>query len=543
VLPFQNLSAEASNAYFAGGLHDELLTQLSKVAALRVISRTSVMGYEGTGKPLTQIGDELKVGTIVEGSVQVVGGRLRVHAQLIDAATDNHLWADTYDRTLDDAFGIQSDLAQQIVAAVGAALSSEEREMLTAAPAANPEAYRLYLQGQECSRRPGYLRRDFELAQRLYERSLTVEPDFALAHAALSRIHGEMAWFRYDPSELRFTAQRSEAELALKLAPDLPEVRYALGLVYYYRRDWGRALPEFVAASRGLPNDAELLSRVAFTHRRLGNWNEVFAGYERSVVLSPRDANLPFDLAGQTYEFVRRYADAARFYDRALELQPDLHVARLFKGWLALRSAGRVAALRAVVEQTRDDAAVGEFGTLASQRAALLLFERDAGRLLQLPDVVGQSVFDGQDFYLPAALYAAWAHRLRGDRDAAREAFTSALARLDGVEPALRDDWRVRASRGLALAGLGRRQAATAEAAWLEACEAYRVDAFQGRLVAEERARVLAQAGDAPEAVKELEGLLAGPSLLTVHTLRLDPRWDPIRNHPRFQALLKKHGS
>jgi hypothetical protein len=173
----------------------------------------------------------------------------------------------------------------------------------------------------------------------------------------------------------------------------------------------------------------------------------------------------------------------------------------------------------------------------------LLLVERDATALLQIPEVGRNTVFDGQDFYLPGSLYAAWAHQLRGDREAARAAFTSALEGLDGAIKELPEDWRVHAARGLTLAGLGSQADARREAQWLKRCEVYRLDAFQGRLVAEERARVLAQAGDATNALDEIEKLLAGPSLLTAHTLRLDPRWDPIRNHPRFQALLKQYGS
>ena len=184
VLPFQNLSAEATHAYFAGGLHDELLTQLAKVAALRVISRTSVMGYQGTSKPLKVIADELGVGSLVEGSVHVVGERLRVNVQLIDAATDEPLWAERYDRTLDDAFAIQSEVAQEIVRAVGAALSTAEQGRMTAAPTADAEAYRLYLQGCDYYARPGISRRDRESAQHLYEQALALDPNFALAHAA-----------------------------------------------------------------------------------------------------------------------------------------------------------------------------------------------------------------------------------------------------------------------------------------------------------------------------------------------------------------------
>src|SRR5262249_25328633 len=203
VLPFENLTNEGPHEYFPRGLHEELLTQLSKVSALKVISRTSVMGYQGTTKPIKSIASELGVGSVVEGSVQVEGERLRVTVQLIDGTTDDHLWAEHYDRRLNDAFAIQSEVAQAIVAAVGAALSPAELGQITAAPTANAEAYQLYLQGLVYDTRPGILRSNLESAQQLYERALALDPNFALAHAALSVVHGRLYWLRYDPSPSR----------------------------------------------------------------------------------------------------------------------------------------------------------------------------------------------------------------------------------------------------------------------------------------------------------------------------------------------------
>ncbi len=544
VLPFQNLSAEGPHAYFAGGLHDELLTQLAKVAALKVISRTSVMGYQGSPKPLKAIATELGVGSVVEGSVQVVGGRLRVTVQLIDAATDEHLWAERYDRTLEDAFAIQSEVAQQIVAAVGAVLTHAEQGRLTAAPTPNAEAYRLYLQGREYWNRPGYLRQNFETAQQLFERALVLDPNFALAHAALSQVHGGMYWWRYDPSAARAARQREGAEAALRLAPDLPQAHTAIGLAYYRgRRDYRRALDEFATALKGLPNDAELWGLIGYIHRRLGNWNDVSAALEKAVQLNPRDASLYFDLGGQTYQAMHRYADAVSAYDRALSLAPDLHGAAIRRGSTYVLWQGQFDSLRAVLSRTPRDTELGPLGDVAAQRAVLRLWERNADGLLQMIQVAHTNVFDGIDFFLPGALYTAWAHQLRGDQAAARASFDSARLRLDSALKELPDDWRVHAARGLALAGLGRRDEALREARWLQQSVVYREDAYKGPLVAEERARILAQAGDAEAALDEIERLLAGPSWLSVHTLRLDPRWDPIRNHPRFKALLAKYGS
>jgi len=292
VLPFENLSGEGPNAYFAGGLHDELITQLTKVAALKPISRTSVMEYATRTKPLREIADELSVGTIIEGSVQVVGERLRVNVQLIDAATDQHLWAERYDRTLDDAFAVQSEIAQRIVAAVGATLGGTERTALAAAPTANAEAYRLYLQGQEYYRRPGNLQRNWETAQDFYEQAVALDSTFALAHAALSQVHGRMSLYRYDPSPARLARQREEAESALRLAPDLPEAHLAMGLVHHVgRQDWQAALKEFRIALAGLPNDAEVWERIGYTQRRLGNWDEAGAAFDGVVALDPRNGD------------------------------------------------------------------------------------------------------------------------------------------------------------------------------------------------------------------------------------------------------------
>ena len=543
VLPFQNLSPDGPHAYFAGGLHDELLTQLAKVAALKVISRTSVMGYAGTNlPPLRQIASELGVGSVVEGTVQVVGDRLRVHVQLIDAETDEHLWADSYDRTLDGAFAIQSDVAQRVVAAVGATLAGAEQLSLAEAPTANAEAYRLYLQGREYFRRPGFLRQNWEIAQQLYERALALDSGFTLAHAALSRVHGLMWLVRYDPAPERLARQREEAETALRLAPDLPQAHIAMGQVHYIGRgDWQAALEEYGIALQALPNDGGLWGLVGYARRRLGNWDEVDAAFEKSAQLDPRNANLFYDIGGITYQLTRRYADAIGAFNRALTLAPDLHAAAVFKGLVYLNWKGELDTLRAVLEQLPSDAALGGLGTAREQRVVLLLRERNPDSLLALLGSARDAVFEGYAFFLPTSLYAAWAHELRGDDVAAHAAFDSTRVLLDSVLAVLPDDWRVHAARGLALAGLGRRQEALREARWLERSVVYREDAFDSRYVAEERARILVQAGEVAAALDEIEQLLAGPGFLSVHRLRLDPRWDPIREHPRFQALLAKY--
>jgi serine/threonine-protein kinase len=466
-----------------------------------------------------------------------------VNVQLIDAATDAHLWAERYDRTLDDAFAIQSDIAQQIVAAVGGALNRTERRGLSVAPTANAEAYRLYLQGREYNVRPGYLRQNLEVAQRLYERALALDPGFALAHAVLSEVHGYMYWWRYDSSPARAALQREEAETALRLAPDLPQAHLAMGLVHYYgRRDYRRALDEFAIALEGLPNDAETWSYIGAVHRRLGNWKEAIATFEKAIRLDPRDANLFYNSGGMAYFIVHRYPEAVRAFDQALRLAPDLYVAAVRKGRAYFLWQGQLDTLYAALSRVPWDADLGTLGTRAAEHVELLYWERRADSLLQFLRTTRVAVFEGQIFFLPVSLYAGWAHNLRGDHPAAHAAFASARVLLDSVIRELPEDWRVHAAYGLTLAGLGRRDEALREAGWLQESVVYKEDAVWGSILAEYRARILAQAGEAKGALDEIERLLAEPSHFSIHKLQLDPLWDSLRQQPRFKALIIKYG-
>jgi TolB-like protein/DNA-binding SARP family transcriptional activator/Tfp pilus assembly protein PilF len=536
VLPFQNLSIDPSHAYFAAGLHDELLTQLSKVAGLKVTSRQSVMGYAGTHTALKRIASELEVGSVVEASVQVVGNRLRVTVQLIDASTDAHLWSEHYDRTLDDALSIESEVARQIVAAVGAALSDAETRALAAARATDPEAYLLYLQGRIYhTRRFALSPPDLDIAQHFYERALRLDSSFALAHAALSELHGLEYITRYDRSPSRAVHQREEAAAALRLAPDLPEAHRAMGSWHYHARgDYARALAELRIAVAGLPNDVEVWARLGQVTRRKGDWNESVRAHEKTTVLDPRNAGL-FKELGVTYTWVRRYPNAVAAYDRALTLAPDMQVFRLFKAMVYAHWQGQLDTLRAVLRSSPWSPTSDNWTLTALD---LLYWDRKADSMVQVSKTAHAGVFEEQNHFLPASLYAGWAHQLRGDRQAARRAFASARVFADSAIAQHADDERIHAARGLALAGLGDRAEALREARWLQQSRFYREDKFQGGVAVEARARILAQLGDADAAIDELESLLARPSLFSVHMLRLDPGWDRIRAHPRFKALL-----
>jgi len=538
VLPFQNLSGNPEHAYFAGGLHDELLTQLSKVAALRVISRTSVMRYAGGTTPLREIARELKVGSVVEGSIQVAGGRLRVNVQLIDAATDGHLWADRYDRTLDDAFAIQSDVAQHIVTAVGAALSSAESRGMTDSPTASAEAYRLYLQGREYFTRPSRLRQDYETAEQLYKRAIELDSGFALAHVALAEVNGLMYLLRYDPSPERRIRHIEESEIAIRLEPDLPKAHEAMGTAYALGRgDLSRALAWYLRAARGLPNDARLWQRIGFANRVLGNWEDALAGFAKSTELDPYDADLYFH-RGITELLARRFDEAIRSQERALSLAPDLHAAAIIRGWAYAHGRGQLDTLRSVLGRLPEGIGLGPLGDIAAQRATLHLWERNPSGLLAALGTAQGPVFESELTYRPVALYTGWAHQLRGDPAGARAAFDSARVLLDARLAQVPDDWQAAAARGLALAGMKQREPALADIRRLER-RAKNPGGYIDVRLSEDRAMILAQLGESGAALDEIERLLQTPSMLSVSALRFDPIWDPIREHPRFRALVR----
>src|SRR2546423_1872925 len=541
VLPFRNLSVDSSNAYLAEALNAEIVTQLSRVSDLAVRSRTSVREYASVQKPIRDIARELGVGTLLEGDAQISKGHVRLNVRLVDARTGQTIWAQRYDGTPDDAFVMQSDIAQRVVTTVGASLTGSERAAIREPPSANAEAYLLYLQGVAYVSRPGYLRQNWRIAQNLYEAALERDSTFAVAHAALSELHGLMYWERYDPTAGRLTQQREHALKALQLAPESPQSHVAMGLTYYWgQRNYHAALDELTIALRGLPNDGRVWELIGFVQRRLGKWDDALASYERAIRLDPRNANLYWNLGALTYQTMHRYGEAIEASRHALSLAPDLPNVAIRTGWAYVAWLGQLDTLRSALARIPNETPLGELGTGAAQRVLLLLWERQPDSLLALVETVHAPVFDGQEFFIPTTLYAGWAHQMRSDSGAAYFAFETARAFLDSVMRTAPDDYRVHMARGLALAGLRRKPEALREAEWLRASVVYRDDGNAGRYLAENRARILAQVGDFDGALDELERLLVVPSSLSANMLRLDPLLDPLRGLQRFKRLVAR---
>jgi TolB-like protein/Flp pilus assembly protein TadD len=542
VLPFRNLSEDTSYAYVARGLHDELLTQLAKVSSLRVIGRASVLGYEETSKSLRQIGEELAVGSIVEAGVQVDSNRLRVTVHLLDPKTQAHVWAERYDRTLDDAFAVQSDIAQRIVAAVGGRLTTAEGGAIAAPPTQVAGAYEFYLQGLTYQRRPGFLWENFRVAQQLFERAIALDPDFALAHAALATVHVTMHKLRYDLSSGRLEIARREAETALRLAPDLPQAHVAAAWVrYHLGGQYGEVVDQINLALRGAPNDPEIWGLMGVTQLSLGRWDSAVAAFEHARRLDPRDPNV-HQLLGDTYHFIRRYPEAIESYRHASAFAPDLVQPRLSAGWSYFLWRGELDTLRSILRSVPPGVDPGwGGGSLEHQRLTLLLWERRPDSVLALLRGMPPAPGTNAEAVVTRALMAAEAHRLRGDSAAARSGF-DAVATLLSEDRTHPDDQMARIGRGLAMASLGRRAEARREARWLERLDARRQDHHDAG-PPYWAARILTRIGDTGAALDLVERLLAGPSLFSVHELRISPEFDPLRGDARYRALLERFSS
>jgi serine/threonine protein kinase/thioredoxin-like negative regulator of GroEL len=529
VLPLENLSDEKENAFFADGIQDELLSNLSKIADLKVISRTSVMQYKsGVKHNLKEIAQQLGVGNVVEGSVRRSGDRVRVWVQLIDARTDRQVWGRTYDRTLADSLALQGDLATEITTAVGATLSSQEKARIKVKPTNNPAAYDAYLRARALPRVwASRLHGDLNGAIRLYHEAVNLDPNFGLAWAYLSIAHSHSYLLGFDSSPARLRAARDSLDRALALDPNLPEVHLALG---YYRHDEGDrtgALGEFRQAEQGLPNSADVIEAIALAQKTLGNWDESIAELRRAIELDPRNVTASNNL-GLTYLDVRRFPEALATLDRVLAWEPTNARALLTKAE-AFLAMGDLQAAEPLLAKPDVPA------TWRAHYARLQRRYASAAELLsQALDVEGDP---------EAIVFLAEAQQLAGDVSAARATYQKAVQdlqrQLEGVARGSFEEARRHGLLGLAYAGLGEAASAIAEGQKAMTIRPISKDAWGGPVSEVRMAEIYAKLGDADHAIPILQRVLHLPcgSGITTALLRLDPIWDPIRNDPRFQEL------
>ncbi|HEX4640023.1 MAG TPA: hypothetical protein VH252_01475, partial [Chthoniobacterales bacterium] len=379
VLPFANFSNDPANEYFADGIQDDVLTNLAKISALRVISRTSVLPYRGQNRNLREIGKALNVATVLEGSVRREGQRVRINVQLIDASNDRHLWAQVYDRELTDMFAVQSDLAREIAGALKATLAPAEQERIVRKPTANGDAYLLYQEANEIFNRPDRHHDDVARAGELYEKAIRLDSNFALAQARWSHLE---AWTFYavEPLPARSQKARAAAEEALRLQPDLPESHLAMGYVnYYVDRNYDAALNEFAIARAGLPNNPGVFRAMAAIQRRQGKWQESNASYAKAVSLDPKDPIL-LENMGMNYLAIRDYTTAARIFDRAVRAAPETFTIGELRARVEFYSKGDLRPMQTLLTAQPEN--VDPNGTITLARYNLKMYERKFDELL-----------------------------------------------------------------------------------------------------------------------------------------------------------------
>ena len=541
VLPFQNLSDEKENAYFADGMQDDILTNLSKIGDLKVISRVSVMSYREGARNAREIGKALGVATLLEGSVRRVGNRVRVNVQLINADNDEHIWAEDYDRDLTDVFAIQTDLAQKITSALRAKLSPNEKARLDRRPTQNPDAYLLFVQAQNYANQTDMFRDSTLKAEPLFEQAIKLDPNFALAFAGLSWVES-WTFHSFEPTAARREKARLNADEALRLQPDLPEGHLALGFSYYYGdRDFERALAEFEIAKRGLPNDAQAYMAIGAIQRRQGKWAESTANLEKSASLDPKNANNLINLAFN-YMATRNFETGDKTLDRIIAVAPQSIQAHGLKALLAMNWKGDLSVAEKqfswIAPENDPD------GVMTWARTGFLILRRNYAEALQVVQRFrGETLAAANSAPVPKTFFEGTCYKLQGDEAKAKEAFERARVVSEQLIREAPDDAPRQAQHGLILAALGRKDEAIAQGKRAMELLPESQDAFDGPQITGALAEIYAWTGETDKALQLIDHLLQIPNGLTVPVLKIDPAWDSLRKDPRFQALIDKYGS
>ncbi len=541
VLPFANRSNREEDLFFTDGIHDDLLTQLAKINDLKVISRTSVMQYRETDKRIPQIAEELGVATVLEGGVQRAGHRIRINAQLIDVATDQHLWAETFDRemTIDNLFDIQTEITRKIVAAVRGQLTIEEQQAFAVAPTQSLEAYDAYLRADNLLAGSGYNLEKFLAAQPYAEQAVALDPNFALAYLQLADIHAQLIWIGYDVTPQRQQASRDAVNKAAAiLSPDSPELLSAQGeLLYRFEQDYPAALNAFLKAHAAMPGDTSVLERLGFTRRRLGLWEESVDSFLQAADLDPANASAIHG-AAETLAMMQQWSRVEELLLLARERFRDDTDLRSIEAMLPLWSRGDVAASRELYTAVRPGVSLEyNFATIG-----LPWFERDFAGVIKAwerPEVRELTSLAGFAGYRELQLALAYQHLGETARaDSLLEEAIQQLANIDRDRPgpieAYNLDWMASV---LALQGQKSRAIAIAEEATrIVSLQNDKIDGSWHLIVL---CQVLALTGERDRALEILAQMIDKPAGFNRWELTLDPRWDFFRDDERFNDLIR----
>jgi serine/threonine-protein kinase len=543
VLPLENLGSPDDD-YFVDGLTEEITNRLTGLHQLRVIARTSANQYRKSTKSPAEIGKELGADYLLEGTVRwdktaAGSSQVRVSPALIKTTDATNVWANSYDATMAGIFKVQSDIAQEVTGALGVALAEPERQGIAETPTANPEAYDYYLRGRAAYSR-GYEERDIRAAIAAWERAVTLDPQYAVAWAALSEAHSELFWFFFDRTPEGLAKAKAAADSSLRLRPDLPDGHRALGFYYYWGfLDYDHALSELNLALAKQPDNGDVIFAIAAVNRRQGRWEEAAAGFKRAADLDPRSGLNSYNLS-ETYLLTHQYAESEHYAERARDLSPDWAIPVLSLARLALRWHGDTAesyrVLRAAIPRVGVQGVLNGFGWKSGLTGGdVFLVARDSALSRGLAGATA-SVFDDSTGYF---LVRAEVARLQGQAALSRFFYDSAATHTEQALKRTPDESSLHSQLGMAYAGLGRKADAIREGKRSTELLPISREAYRGSINLLQLAKIYAMVGEPDSAIALLSQLLKVPSLVSVPWLRIEPVWQPLRGNPRFEALLK----
>jgi TolB-like protein/Flp pilus assembly protein TadD len=542
VLPFQN-RGDSEDEYFADGMSEEITTRLAGVSGLRVVSSSSAMQYKENRPPLKQIAEELDVDYVLDGSVRWArgddGSHVRITPQLVRIDDDAQVWAESYDRVIEDVFEMQSEIASEVVAQLGVTLLEPERERLATIPTENLDAYQAYLRGtygQDSSDFTEPTRRriieDFQTA-------VDLDPEFALAYAALTHAHSFYYRLGYDFTDARRAMAWEAYDKALALDPDSPDVLYGTGYYHYYiEQDYEAALDNFLAASKADPNNAEIIASTAYIWRRQGKFEEGIERLERAFELSPRNPQLPAHI-GEFAQQIRDYTKSVEYFDMAIAVAPDETFSYLQKAQAIWLWKGELDEPRRIFESIGNSPAGGSLSL--TQPVEIARLDRDFDAIIALKDRADVGWIAHQILSYPKSLAIAEALQFEGDSEQARVEYEVARTEIETALAERPDDYRLYASLGQALAGLGRKEEAIAAGKKAIDMMPIEKDMYIGPRLVHDLALIYTRLGEPEEALDQIDLLLSIPAKFSVVVLEMDPRWDGLRDHPRYREIVEKY--